>query len=114
MANVDMADITIYGVGGHGAYPHRAKDPIVLASKIILSLQTIVREIDPLNPAVTVGSIHGGSKHNIIPDEVKLQLTMRSYTDEVREEIISNNKRIIEIIDASSLVYLKIKCLHLN
>ena len=72
MANVDMADITIYGVGGHGAYPHRAKDPIVLASKIILSLQTIVsREIDPLNPAVvTVGSIHGGSKHNIIPDEV--------------------------------------------
>jgi len=98
MANVDMADITIYGVGGHGAYPHQAKDPIVLASKIVLALQTIVsREIDPLNPAVvTVGSIHGGSKHNIIPDEVRLQLTMRSYTDNVREEIISKIKRIIE------------------
>ena len=98
MANVDMADITVYGIGGHGAYPHQAKDPIVLASKIVLALQTIVsREIDPLNPAVvTVGSIHGGSKHNIIPDEVRLQLTMRSYTDNVREEIISKIKRIIE------------------
>ena len=97
MANVDMADITIYGVGGHGAYPHKAKDPIVLASKIILALQTIVsRELDPLSPAVvTVGSIHGGSKHNIIPDEVKLQLTLRSYTDKVRDEIISKIKRII-------------------
>mgnify|MGYP001409093065 FL=1 len=97
MANVDMADITIFGVGGHGAYPHTAKDPIVLASKIVLALQTIVsREIDPLNPAVvTVGSIHGGFKHNIISDEVKLQLTLRSYTDEVREKIISKIKRII-------------------
>ena len=97
MANVDMADIIIYGVGGHGAYPHKAKDPIVLASKIILALQTIVsRELDPLSPAVvTVGSIHGGSKHNIIPDEVKLQLTLRSYTDKVRDEIISKIKRII-------------------
>ncbi|SUZ74474.1 uncharacterized protein METZ01_LOCUS27328 [marine metagenome] len=97
MANVDMADITIFGVGGHGAYPHTAKDPIVLASKIVLALQTIVsREIDPLNPAVvTVGSIHGGFKHNIISDEVKLQLTLRSYTDEVREKIISKIERII-------------------
>ncbi len=97
MANVDMADITIFGVGGHGAYPHTTKDPIVLASKIVLALQTIVsREIDPLNPAVvTVGSIHGGFKHNIISDEVKLQLTLRSYTDEVREKIISKIKRII-------------------
>ena len=97
MANVDMADIIIYGVGGHGAYPHKAKDPIVLASKIILALQTIVsRELDPLSPAVvTVGSIRGGSKHNIIPDEVKLQLTLRSYTDKVRDQIISKIKRII-------------------
>ena len=98
MANVDMADITVYGVGGHGAYPHTAKDPIVLASKIVSALQTIVsREINPLDPAVvTVGSIHGGFKHNIISEEVKLQLTLRSYTDDVREDIISKIKRIIK------------------
>ena len=98
MANVDMADITIYGVGGHGAYPHTAKDPIVLASKIVSALQTIVsRELNPLDPAVvTVGSIHGGFKHNIISEEVKLQLTLRSYTDDVREDIISKIKRIIK------------------
>jgi hippurate hydrolase len=97
MANVDMADITVYGVGGHGAYPHTAKDPILLASNIISALQTIVsRELDPLEPAVvTVGSIHGGFKHNIISEEVKLQLTLRSYTDDVREKIISKIKRII-------------------
>ena len=97
MANVDMADITVYGVGGHGAYPHTAKDPIVLASKIVSALQTIVsRELNPLDPAVvTVGSIHGGFKHNIISEEVKLQLTLRSYTDDVREKIISKIKRII-------------------
>ena len=98
MANVDMADITIYGVGGHGAYPHTAKDPIVLASKIVSALQTIVsRELNPLDPAVvTVGSIHGGFKHNIISEEVKLQLTLRSYTDDVREDIISKIERIIK------------------
>jgi hippurate hydrolase len=98
MANVDMVDIIIPGVGGHGAYPHTAKDPIVLASQIVLALQTIVsREIDPLQPAVvTVGSIHGGFKHNIISDEVRLQLTLRSYTDEVREKTIEKIKRIID------------------
>tara|TARA_Y100001970_G_scaffold158998_1_gene194453 strand:- start:74172 stop:75461 length:1290 start_codon:yes stop_codon:yes gene_type:complete len=96
MANVDAVDITIFGLGGHGAYPHKTKDPIVLASQIINSLQSIVsREIAPIEPAVvTVGSIHGGSKHNIIPNQVKLQLTLRSYTDEVRNKIIASIKRI--------------------
>ena len=96
LANVDMMDITVYGEGGHGAYPHTTKDPIVLASRIVLALQTIVsREISPLEPAVvTVGSIHGGTKGNIIPNEVKLELTMRSYSDEVRRAIIEKIERI--------------------
>lgn len=96
MANVDSVDIVVHGIGGHGAYPHKTKDPIVLAARIVLALQTIVsREVQPGDPAVvTVGSIHGGTKHNIIPDEVKLQLTVRSYTDAVREQILSAIKRI--------------------
>ena len=96
LANVDSVDITIRGVGGHGAYPHTTKDPVVLAAQTVLALQTIVsREIPPTQPAVvTVGSIHGGSKHNIIPDEVKLQLTLRSYSDEVREQTIAAIKRM--------------------
>jgi hippurate hydrolase len=96
MASVDAVDITIRGVGGHGAIPHNTKDPIVIASQTVLALQTIVsREISPLEPAVvTVGSIHGGTQFNIIPDEVKLQLTLRSYSDEVREQTITSIKRI--------------------
>lgn len=96
MANVDSVDILVRGIGGHGAYPHKTKDPIVLSAQIILALQTIIsREVQPTEPAVvTVGSIHGGTKHNIIPDEVKLQLTVRSYTDAVREQILSAIKRI--------------------
>jgi amidohydrolase len=96
MANVDSVDITVHGVGGHGAYPHKTRDPIVLASQIVIALQTIVsREIMPGEAAViTVGSIHGGTKHNIIPDEVKLQLTVRSYTDEVRQQTLAAIKRI--------------------
>jgi amidohydrolase len=96
MGNVDSMDITIRGVGGHGAWPHKTKDPIVLAAQTVLALQTIVsREIPPGEPAVvTVGSIHGGTKHNIISDEVRLQLTLRSYTDEVRQQIIAAIKRI--------------------
>lgn len=96
MANVDSIDITIKGVGGHGAYPHKTKDPIVMAAQLINSLQTIVsREIAPIDAAVvTVGSIHGGTKHNVIPGEVKLQLTLRSYTDEVRNQTISTIRRI--------------------
>jgi hippurate hydrolase len=96
LANVDSVDITIRGVGGHGAYPHGAKDPIVLAAQTVLALQTIVsREIAPTEPAVvTVGSIHGGTKHNIIPDEVTLQLTLRSYNDQVRAQTIAAIHRI--------------------
>jgi amidohydrolase len=90
-------DITIHGVGGHGAYPHKTKDPIVLAAQILLELQTIVsREIQPGEPAVvTVGSIHGGTKHNIIPDEVRLQLTIRSYSEEVRQQILAAIRRMV-------------------
>ena len=96
MANVDSMDITIKGVGGHGAYPHTTKDPIVMASQLINNLQTIVsREIAPIEAAVvTVGSIHGGTKHNVIPSEVRLQLTLRSYTDEVRNQTISTIRRM--------------------
>ena len=95
-ANVDTAEITVRGVGGHGAYPHEARDPIVLAARIVLTLQTIVsRETRPIDPAVvTVGSIHGGTKHNIIPEEVKLQLTLRSYSDSVRQHLIEAIQRI--------------------
>ncbi|HIB74429.1 MAG TPA: amidohydrolase [Gammaproteobacteria bacterium] len=96
MANVDSLDITVKGRGGHGAYPHTTKDPIVMASQLINSLQTIVsREIAPIEAAVvTVGSIHGGTKHNVIPNEVRLQLTLRSYTDEVRNQTISTIRRM--------------------
>ena len=98
MANVDSVDITVKGIGGHGAYPHTTKDPIVIAANIVTQLQTIVsRQIAPTDPAVvTVGSIHGGTKHNVIPNEVKLQLTLRSYTDEVRNETISSIKKIVK------------------
>ncbi len=98
LANVDSVDILIKGIGGHGAYPNTTKDPIVLASQLVLALQTIVsREISPLEPAVvTVGSIHGGTKHNIIGEEVRLQLTLRSYTDEVRDQTIKTIERIAD------------------
>ena len=96
MANVDTVDITVPGIGGHGAMPHMTKDPIVLASRIVLALQTIVsRETRPTDPCVvTVGSIHGGTKNNIIPNEVKLQLTLRSYSDEVRAHTLEAVRRI--------------------
>jgi len=97
LANVDSVDITLHGKGGHGAYPHTTVDPIVLAARTILSLQTLVsREKSPLEPAVvTVGSIHGGTKHNIIPDEVKLQLTVRSYKPEVRKQLLAGIERVV-------------------
>ena len=96
MANIDMIDITIRGVGAHGARPHQGRDPIVIAAQVINALQTVVsREINPVDPGVvTVGSIHGGSKHNIIPDEVKLQLTVRTFTDEVRRKVLEAIERI--------------------
>src|SRR5690606_32946892 len=91
LANVDSVDITVRGAGGHGAYPHTTKDPIVLASRIVGALQTLVsREVSPLDSAVvTVGSFHAGAKHNIIPDEAKLQLTVRSYSDAVRDQLLA-------------------------
>lgn len=96
MANVDSVDILVKGRGGHGAYPQKTIDPIVIAADIISTLQTIVsRELSPLDPAVvTVGSINGGTKHNIIPNSVKLQLTVRSYTDEARKTLLAAIKRI--------------------
>ena len=94
-ANVDSVDITIKGRGGHGAAPDTTIDPIVIAARLVMDLQTIVsREMKPIEPAViTVGSIHGGSKHNIIPDDCKLQLTVRSYTPEVRQKLLDAIRR---------------------
>jgi len=102
-ANVDSVDVTVRGVGGHGAYPHKTKDPIVLAAEIINAWQTIVsRENNPLDPVViTVGSIHGGTKHNIIPDEVKMQITVRTYKSEVREHVLAAIERIAKGIAAA-------------
>jgi hippurate hydrolase len=95
-ANVDSVDVTVRGIGGHGGYPHKTKDPIVLAAEIINAWQTIVsRENNPLDPIViTVGSIHGGTKHNIIPDEVKMQITVRTYKSKVRERVLADIDRI--------------------
>ncbi len=96
LANVDSVDIEVRGVGGHGAYPHTTKDPIVVASRIVGALQTLVsREIDPQDPAVvTVGSFQAGFKHNIIPDKANLLLTVRSYSDETRAKLLDGIKRI--------------------
>ncbi|MGY8986055.1 MAG: amidohydrolase [Sphingomonadales bacterium] len=96
MASVDSVDIKVHGIGGHGAYPHATKDPIIVAAQIVSSLQTLIsRETSPLDSGVvTVGSIHGGFKHNIISDQVDLQLTVRSYSDKVRENLLSGIERI--------------------
>jgi amidohydrolase len=95
-ASASNVTIIIRGIGGHGSKPEAAKDPIVVAAQVVLALQTIVsREISPFDPAVvTVGSIHGGTRANIIPDEVKLQLTIRSYEEEVRKKILESISRI--------------------
>ncbi|SMQ74336.1 hippurate hydrolase [Altererythrobacter xiamenensis] len=96
LANVDSVDITVKGIGGHGAYPHTTIDPVVLASSIVMKLQTVVsRNTSPLDPAViTVGSFHAGAKHNIISDEAKLQLTVRSYSDESRKLLLDGIRRV--------------------
>jgi len=96
MASSTSVDIKIRGLGGHGARPESTKDPIVVAAQVIMALQTIVsREDSPLDPVVvTVGSIHGGTKHNIIPDEVDLQLTVRAYKEEVRKRVLASIERI--------------------
>ena len=95
-ANTDSVDILVHGLGGHGAMPDKTKDPVVLASQIVLALQTIrSRELSPQEPAViTVGSIHGGSKHNIIPDEVRLQITVRTVSAEARAKALAAIARI--------------------
>jgi len=96
LANVDSVDLTIYGKGGHGAWPQETIDPIVIAARTVVALQTIVaRENNPFDPAViTVGSFHGGTRYNIIPDDVHLQLTVRSYKPEVRERLLKAIERI--------------------
>lgn len=103
LANVDSVDITVKGKGGHGAYPHTTIDPIVQAAQLVLALQTIVsREIEPQEPCViTVGSIHGGTKHNIIGDTCQLQITVRSYSDEVRKKLHEGIVRKAKAIAAS-------------
>jgi hippurate hydrolase len=95
MASSTSITVSLRGKGGHGAWPHRTVDPIVLAALFVLDLQTIVsREIEPIEPAVvTVGSIHGGTKHNIIPDEVKLQLTLRAFSEPVRQQLVTGIRR---------------------
>jgi amidohydrolase len=95
-ANVDSIDIVIHGRGGHGAWPHRTVDPVVIGSEIVTALQTIVsRKLAPGTKAVvTVGSFHAGTKHNIIPDEARLQLTVRSYEDGVRATLLAEIRRL--------------------
>jgi hippurate hydrolase len=97
-------DVTVRGMGGHGAYPHKTKDPVVLAAEMINAWQTIAsRENNPIDPiVVTVGSIHGGTKHNIISDEVKMQLTVRSYKKEVRERVLAAIDRIAKGVAAAA------------
>jgi len=106
LANVDSVDITVYGTGGHGAFPQQTRDPIVIAARIVLALQTIVsRELSPLDSAVvTVGSIHGGTRHNIIPDAVTLQLTVRSYSDETRDFLLRRIREISQGIARSARI----------
>ena len=96
LSGADSVDITVRGYGGHGAAPQTTKDPIVIASEIVVMLQTIVsREMNPLEPAVvTVGSFHAGTKHNIIPDDAHLQLTVRTMRPEVREKVLAAITRI--------------------
>jgi len=97
-AGADTVDIIIYGVGSHGAHPHRGKDPIVLGAQIVLALQTLVaRELSPRVPGVvTVGSFHAGTKHNIISDRAHLQLTVRNTSEETREILLNGIQRIAE------------------
>jgi len=100
LANSTSLDVVIRGKGGHGAMPHMTVDPVVLAALAILDFQTIVsREIQPIDPAVvTVGAIHGGDKHNIISDEVQLQLTLRSYKESVRQQLIEGVERRVKAL----------------
>ncbi|MCU0292847.1 MAG: amidohydrolase [Thermoanaerobaculaceae bacterium] len=95
-ASADSVDLRFFGLGGHGALPNKTVDPIVMAARFVLAVQTLVsRENDPFEPAVvTVGSIHGGTKHNIIPDEVRLQLTVRATTEANRKRLLAGIERV--------------------
>ena len=96
LASSTSVDITVRGIGGHGSKPEATKDPVVISAQLVMELQTIVsREVSPLDAAVvTVGTIHGGSRRNIIPDEVTLQLTVRTYKEEVRQRILASIQRM--------------------
>jgi amidohydrolase len=104
LANVDSVDIVMKGKGGHGAFPHTTIDPIVQAAHLVVDLQSLVsRENSPFEPAVvTVGSIHGGTKHNIISDNCRLQLTVRSYGPEIRQKLLDGIKRKAKAAAASA------------
>jgi hippurate hydrolase len=104
LASSTPVDIVVRGVGGHGSKPESAKDPVVLASQIVMALQTVVsRENSPFDPVVlTVGTIHGGTKRNIIPDEVKLELTLRTYKEDVRQRVIASIDRIAKGLAAAA------------
>lgn len=104
LANVDSVDIVMKGKGGHGAFPHTTIDPIVQAAHLVVDLQSLIsRENSPFEPAVvTVGSIHGGTKHNIISDNCRLQLTVRSYGPEIRERLLDGIKRKAKAAAASA------------
>ena len=104
MASATSIDVKIRGIGGHGSAPENTKDPVVVAAQFVMALQTIVsRENSPLDPAVvTVGSIHGGTRYNIIPDEVNLQLTVRTYKEEVRKRVLASIERIVKGVAASA------------
>ena len=104
MASATGIDIKIRGLGGHGSMPEATKDPIVVAAQVVMALQTIIsRENSPLDPAVvTVGSIHGGTRYNIIPDEVNLQLTVRTYKEDVRKRILASIERITKGVAAAA------------
>jgi hippurate hydrolase len=95
-ASVDSVDVTIHGKGGHGAMPHRTIDPILIAARTVVALQTLVsREKDPFEPAVvSVGSFQAGAKHNVIPPEARLKLTVRAYREEVRQRLLEGIRRV--------------------
>jgi amidohydrolase len=97
-AAADVVTITVYGQGGHGAAPHDTRDPVVMAARIVMALQTLVsRENNPMDPVViTVGSIHGGTGANIIPDQVKMQLTVRTFKDAVRKRVLASIEREVK------------------
>ena len=97
-ASSDSGDVEIFGKGGHGAFPHNAIDPFIISSEFILKLQTLLgRETDPLqSKVISVGSVQGGTKHNIIPPSVKIQITLRTFDEDLREQL---KKRIVELAE---------------